>query len=57
MSLHIIIDGYNLIRKSNMLSSIDHQDIQMGREALIDILASYKKINRLNIGIVKLLSG
>ncbi len=52
MSLHIIIDGSNLIRKSNMLSSIDHQDIQMGREALIDILASYKKIKSHRITVI-----
>jgi len=35
-----------------MLSSIDHQDIQMGREALIDILASYKKIKSHKITVV-----
>jgi len=35
-----------------MLSSIDHQDIQMGREALIDILASYKKIKSHRITVV-----
>ena len=44
MSIHIIIDGYNLIRQSKKLSVLDLQDIQLGREALIDMLARYKKI-------------
>ncbi|MBU4258375.1 MAG: NYN domain-containing protein, partial [Proteobacteria bacterium] len=44
MSLHIIIDGYNLIRQSNTLSNLDGQDIQLGREALLKMLAEYKKI-------------
>ena len=44
MSIHIIIDGYNLIRQSNYLSTLDLQDIQLGRETLIDMLAAYKKI-------------
>lgn len=52
MSIHIIIDGYNLIRQSSELSRLDQQDIQLGREALIDILAMYKKIKRHRITIV-----
>ena len=43
MSIHIIIDGYNLIRQSRYLSNLDLEDIQLGREALIDMLAAYKK--------------
>ncbi len=52
MGIHIIIDGYNLIRQSNTLSCIDRQDIQMGREALIDSLASYKRIKGHRITVV-----
>ncbi|MDX1708578.1 MAG: NYN domain-containing protein [Desulfobacterales bacterium] len=44
MSLHIIIDGYNLIRQSASLSRLDEQDILLGREALVDMLAAYRKI-------------
>ena len=44
MSIHIIIDGYNLIRQSNRLSALDNQDIQLGREALLYMLAAYKKV-------------
>ncbi len=52
MSLHIIIDGYNLIRQSYTLSSLDRQDIQLGREALIDNLAAYKMIKHHKITVV-----
>ena len=52
MSIHIIIDGYNLIRQSNTLSMIDRQDIQLGREALIDTLIAYQKIKRHMITVV-----
>ena len=52
MSIHIIIDGYNLIRQSNQLSAIDLQDIQLGRDALVDMLAAYKKIKAHRITVV-----
>jgi predicted RNA-binding protein with PIN domain len=43
MSLHIIIDGYNVIRQSKQLRILDQRDIQEGREALQDILVEYRK--------------
>jgi predicted RNA-binding protein with PIN domain len=52
MSIHIIIDGYNLIRQSRKLSDLDLQDIQLGRDALIDMLAAYKKIKAHRITVV-----
>ena len=52
MSLHIIIDGYNLIRQSSFFSAFDRQDIQIGRENLIETLAAYKRIKRHKITIV-----
>lgn len=52
MSLHIIIDGYNLIRQSSSLSSLDQQDIQLGRESLLDNLIDYKKIKKHKITVV-----
>jgi predicted RNA-binding protein with PIN domain len=52
MSIHIIIDGYNLIRQSDSLSVIDNQDIQLGREALIDTLAAYKRIKNHRVTVV-----
>jgi predicted RNA-binding protein with PIN domain len=52
MSIHIIIDGYNLIRRSSSLSTLDQQDIQLGREALLDTLSSYKRIKHHMITVV-----
>ncbi|MFH2063766.1 MAG: NYN domain-containing protein [Pseudomonadota bacterium] len=52
MALHIIIDGYNLIRQSPSLSVLDQADLQLGREALVDMLAAYKKIKGHKITVV-----
>ena len=52
MSIHIIIDGYNLIRQSDSLGQLDNQDIQLGREALIDLLSAYKKVKNHKITVV-----
>jgi predicted RNA-binding protein with PIN domain len=52
MSLHIIIDGYNLIRQSGRLGALDRQDMQQGREALADMLVAYKKVKGHRITIV-----
>lgn len=52
MALHIIIDGYNLIRNSAAFSVLDRQDIQLGREALVDMLAIYKSVKRHKITVV-----
>ncbi|MFZ3049144.1 MAG: NYN domain-containing protein [Desulfatirhabdiaceae bacterium] len=52
MSLHIIIDGYNLIRQSDELSILDNQDIQSGREALLEKLAAYRKLKHHTLTVV-----
>ena len=52
MSVHIIIDGYNLIRQSPSLQSLDQMDLQSGREALIRRLAAYKRIKSHQITVV-----
>lgn len=52
MAVHIIIDGYNLIRNSATLNALDRQDIQLGREALVDRLAAYKRIRPHRITVV-----
>lgn len=41
--MHIVVDGYNLIRRSKRLSAIEEVDLQSGREALVDALAAYRK--------------
>jgi uncharacterized protein len=43
MALHLIIDGYNLIRQSPWLSLLDARDLEAGREALLQSLADYRR--------------
>lgn len=52
MTLHIVIDGYNLIRQSKELAEIDRRDMQAGREALLLKLAAYRKIKPYRITVV-----
>ncbi|UCD31493.1 MAG: NYN domain-containing protein [Desulfobacterales bacterium] len=52
MSIHIIVDGYNLIRQSDTLSRLDDEDIQLGREALLDRLAAYRRTRHHRITVV-----
>jgi len=43
MSLHLVIDGYNLIRQSPWLSLLDARDLEAGREALLQTLSDYRR--------------
>lgn len=43
MSIHIVIDGYNLIRQSPTLRTIEHRGLEEGRDALLRHLDSYRK--------------
>ncbi|MGQ9688170.1 MAG: NYN domain-containing protein [Desulfobaccales bacterium] len=43
MSIHLIIDGYNLIRQSLRLSQVEANDLEAGREALLQSLADYHR--------------
>jgi predicted RNA-binding protein with PIN domain len=52
MPIHIIIDGYNLIRQSATLSTLDQQDMMLGREALVGRLAAYRKVKPHRITVV-----
>jgi hypothetical protein len=52
MSLHILIDGYNLIRQSKGLAAMERASLQEGREALLERLASYKRIKHHAITVV-----
>jgi uncharacterized protein len=52
MSIHIIIDGYNLIRQSGFLGNLDSRDIQAGRDALVEMLAAYRRVKRYAITVV-----
>lgn len=52
MALHIVIDGYNLIRQSHSLAALDRYDMQAGRDALVDLLSAYKKVRAYPITVV-----
>ena len=43
MALHLIIDGYNLIRQSLCLQELDAQGLETGREALLALLTNYRR--------------
>jgi len=52
MPVHIIIDGYNLIRQSARLAALDRLELQQGREALIAALSAYRKLRPYPITVV-----
>lgn len=52
MLMHIIIDGYNLIRQSDFLRRHEKQSLAAGRQALILNLSEYKRKKRHNITVV-----
>jgi len=42
MALHLIIDGYNLIRQSRELREFEARELALGRQALLVRLAEYR---------------
>lgn len=52
MATHIVIDGYNLIKQSPVLSKLDRMDIEKGRDELINRLAAYKKVKKHRVTLV-----
>jgi uncharacterized protein len=52
MGMHIIIDGYNLVRQSRELSRLDRTDITRGRDALIEKLVRYRRFKPHRITVV-----
>jgi predicted RNA-binding protein with PIN domain len=48
----IVIDGYNLIRRSPRLCPIDRRDMEEGREALLTTLAAYRRLKGHRITVV-----
>lgn len=50
--MRIIIDGYNLIRRSHALSQNEAHSLQKGREELVRLLSDYNKIKRHKITVV-----
>jgi hypothetical protein len=52
MTMHLIIDGYNVIRQSQELQLLDARELQAGREALLARLAAYRERHRHKITVV-----
>jgi uncharacterized protein len=50
--MHIIIDGYNIIRQSDVLRRFDRLNLEAGRNALIHRVALYKKSKQYQVTIV-----
>jgi hypothetical protein len=52
MPIHIIIDGYNLIRQSPSLQQAEEKGLQDGRDALVRKLAAYRQVRHIPITVV-----
>lgn len=52
MAVHVVVDGYNVIRQSPTLSGAEELSLEQGREALVERLRQYKRIKRQRITIV-----
>lgn len=48
----IVIDGYNVIRRSPRLQPLDRRDMEEGREALLTALAAYRRLKGHRITVV-----
>jgi len=52
MAVHLIIDGYNLIRQSPQLRKHDQEALEKGREMLLKRLSAYKRVKHHFITVV-----
>lgn len=52
MSIHLIVDGYNLIRQSKSFQRLDRQSLELGRDALVESLSEYKRLKSHKITVV-----
>ena len=52
MAIHLIIDGYNLIRSSLSLSRQERYGLEEGRKALLERLVAYKRIKGMPVTVV-----
>ncbi len=50
--MHLIVDGYNVIKQSPRLQFLDAMDLQSGREALLELLAHYRSRSHHQITVV-----
>jgi predicted RNA-binding protein with PIN domain len=52
MAVHVVVDGYNLIRQSVALRSEEELALELGREALLEHLRLYKRTKGHRITVV-----
>lgn len=52
MAMHLVIDGYNLIRQSAVLSAQEELSLELGRDALLERLRQYKRVRGHRITVV-----
>jgi predicted RNA-binding protein with PIN domain len=52
MTIHLIIDGYNVIRQSLELQGLETRDLEAGRRALLERLAAYRARRRHKVTVV-----
>jgi predicted RNA-binding protein with PIN domain len=52
MAVHVLIDGYNLIRRSATLRAEDEIALSLGRESLLERLRRYKRARRHRITVI-----
>jgi predicted RNA-binding protein with PIN domain len=52
VGVHLIIDGYNVIRQSESLSKQERVSLEEGRHALITRLVAYKRVKALPVTVV-----
>ena len=52
MGIHLVVDGYNLIRRSPVLSRQEAISLERGRAALAERLSAYKSIKRWPVTVV-----
>ena len=50
--MHIIVDGYNLIRQSDTFRQSERKSLEEGRNALLRSLAGYRKLRGHRITVV-----
>jgi len=41
--MHLIVDGYNVIRQSPELQALEARELEEGRHALLELLATYRR--------------
>ena len=52
MAVHVVIDGYNLIRQSATLSAQEELSLELGRDGLLERLRQYKRVRSHRITVV-----